>query len=123
MSIFDVRVADQRALNRMIVGCQLTDVTTGHDDRGFFVASCKAPDWFMALPSQAEVEANKPETPVVAPRKAPAGRKAEGGPCGEIRAWARANPNATKDEAIANFPGFNRATVSIQFRKVRLGQV
>lgn len=120
---FKTRVSVERLISRNngIFGGEV-----GHDEKDFFVAgTITLHPLLLALPTQAEVDAHKAANPVVeekVERKAPA-RKSEGGACDLIRSWTRANPDATKEDALAQFPDLNPATVKIQFRKVRLGEV
>jgi len=97
------------------------------DDKGFYVGGeIEIHPAIAALPTQAEVDAHKAANPVPvvesAPKAAPV-RNVKNGACDLIRTWAKANPDATPAQGVAQFPDLNPSTVKIQMRKVRLGQV
>ena len=99
--------------------------TIAQDERGFYVAGdFSVHSLVAALPTQAEVDARRAAEPVEpkAERKAPV-RNIKNGACDLIRTWAKANPDATPAEGVAQFPDLNPSTVKIQMRKVRLGEV
>lgn len=95
----------------------------GSDERGYYVTGVvldpKVQAHFDAL--DAKRKGNVPKARSEVKRVGPP--KRDDGPCGAIRTWTRDNPQATKEQALAQFPDMNPATVKIQFRKVRLGEV
>lgn len=125
-SISDLRFSERKQVKRMVKACQLDGAVIDMDKNGFFVHSFTMPAWLAALPTQAQkIEALRNAVPEIAAtkeKKAPV-RNIKNGACDQIRAWARANPTATKADGVAQFPNLNPSTIQIQMRKVRLGLV
>lgn len=114
-----------KPVKQMVKNCQLEGAVIDMDKAGYFVRDFTPPQWLVDMPTAAEIAAKKAaagevETPKE--KKAPA-PKNENGACAQIRAWARANPDATPAEGVAQFPTLNPSTVKIQMRKVRVGEV
>lgn len=121
-----LRFPERKMVKRMIASCQLADAQVDMDKGGFFAHSFIPPQWLVDMPSAEEIAAKKAtEVVTLEPNKSvrkPPVAKADGA-CAQIRAWARANPEATKEDGIKQFPTLNPSTIQIQMRKVRLGQV
>lgn len=114
-----------KPVKQMVKNCQLEGAVIDMDVNGYFVHSFTPPQWLVDMPTAAEVAAKKSEAgevEVAKEKKVPA-PKNENGACAQIRAWAKANPEATPAEGVAQFPALNPSTVKIQMRKVRLGTV
>lgn len=114
-----------KPVKKMIRDCQLEGAVIDMDKDGYFVHSFTPPQWLVDMPTAAELAEKKAaagEVEVVKEKKAPKAKN-ENGACAQIRAWARANPEATKADGVAQFPDLNPSTIQIQMRKVRLGQV
>lgn len=123
-AISALRFADRKSVKRMIASCQLEGADLDMDKDGYFAHSFTPPQWLVDMPTAAEIAEKKASepAPVVVEKKAPKAKN-ENGACAQIRAWARANPEATKEDGVKQFPDFNPSTIQIQIRKVRLGQV
>ena len=123
-SVSAIRSPSRGGVKNMIRSCQLDGAVIDMDKNGYFVHSFTPPQWLVDLPTAAELAEKKASEPQVeqAPKAAPK-PKNENGACAQIRAWARANPEATPAEGIAQFPALNPSTVKIQMRKVRIGEV
>lgn len=120
-----LRFPERKQVKRMIASCQLEGAEVDMDKDGFFAHSFTPPQWLVDMPTAEEIAAKK-ATEVVTLEPKPAKKapvaKADGA-CAQIRAWARANPEATKEDGVKQFPNLNPSTIQIQMRKVRLGQV
>lgn len=119
----DIRFPSLSALSRKAESLKWAGFEHAQDDRGFYVTAVeldpKVRAHFDALDAKRKGNTPKPRAEV----KRAGPPKRDDGPCGAIRTWTRENPEATKEQALAQFPDMNPATVKIQFRKVRLGQV
>lgn len=123
-SISALRNSSRGGIKNMIRSCQLEGAEIDMDKEGYFARNFTPPQWLVDMPTAAELAAKKVLEPAapVNEKKAPA-PKNENGACAQIRAWARANPEATPAEGVAQFPALNPSTVKIQMRKVRIGEV
>lgn len=125
-NIAALRFPERKMVKRMIAACQLEGAVIDMDKNGFFAHSFTMPDWLANMPTAAELAERKAaENPVAvtpAKRKAPVTKNSNGA-CARIREWARANPEATKEDGVKQFPDLNPSTIQIQMRKVRLGLV
>ena len=118
MSIQDLRFPTKKLVLQMIANAPLPGAVVKHDERGYYADEFELPEAIAALPTQAELDARPKAEPT---RRPPPALARKDGACALIREWTKAHPDATKADAVAQFPDLNPSTVAIQFRKARQG--
>lgn len=132
MSVSLIRFKNMSEINAAVKRCHFIEHKVAQDERGFYFESYTLDPRVVKLNEEADARAraNKlaraidNEIAGVEPKPERKPRPInEDGPAHRIRRWARENPEATPADAIAHFADLHPATVKIQLRKVRKGEV
>ena len=103
-------------LEQVVRATGMVNPVYAEDERGHYVASYESVHPLMdTLPEHPVAPAVKPA------RKAPSVRPTGSGTCARIHEWVLANPQATRQDAVAQFPDANPSTVGVQFGHARRG--
>jgi hypothetical protein len=126
MSVSLIRFKNMVEVEDAVKRCHFVEYKVAKDERGLYFESYKLDPRVVKVVEEADAKAratssNREPAPAKAER-APRPVKTDG-PVHRIRDWARANPDATPADAVAHFADLHPATVKIQLRKVRKGEV
>lgn len=132
MSVSLIRFKNMSEINAAVKRCHFVKHEVDQDERGYFFKSYEVDPRVVKLNEEADARAraNKLARAIdneIAGAEPKPERKArpinEDGPVHRIRRWARENPEATPADTVAHFVDLHPATVKIQLRKVRMGEV